>query len=97
MDAQVIAFPALPHEVARRAQALAEDSSNVRWTEHVLCRMDQRDITDRQALNAMRKGRAEARKDEGGSWEVVFTRRTAGRRVTVVAKVNGELIVVTVY
>lgn len=61
--------------------------------------MDEREITMRQALTTLRKGRIERgpEVDELGGWKVVLARHASGRQVRVVTVLaGGELVIVTV-
>lgn len=61
--------------------------------------MDEREITMRQALTTLRKGRIERgpEVDEFGGWKVVLVRYASGRQIRVVTVLaGGELVIVTV-
>lgn len=97
---QVFKFPfASRLEILNRVSELANETFNIHWTEHALERMDEREITMRQALSTLRLGNIEGNPepDEDGGWKLVLARRSAGTHVRlVVALDDDELYVVTV-
>ena len=95
-----IPFPAVRREgVLREVKELAKSTFNVGWTDHALKRLEDRGITTRQEPTTLRQGRLEAPPeiDQYGGWQVILIRRSAGRRVRVVAVLSEKrLRVVTV-
>ena len=86
--------------------ATAEDSDKIQWTNHAHERMEERDITSRQVLETLRRGkRIGLPKREDDEWKITLEKHHAGRRIRVVARMNvptredekDELIVVTVW
>lgn len=81
---------------------LARTSDNVGWSDHALDRMDERGITDKQALEVLRKGDIKGRIVNGnkvGEWKVKIVAPVKGSRevgvVTIVIK-DRRLLVKTV-
>lgn len=97
----VVPFRAVePKHVANRVHSLAQDTSNVVWTQHAIDRLDERGITTRQVLTTLRQGRAEGLPvlDENGGWKIRLAKRSAGQPVRVVASLRqNQVYVVTVY
>jgi len=93
--------PLPPKEALAQVRRRAEHSRNIAWTEHALDRMDEREVTSRQALRTMREGDIAGRivPDGDGEWKVAVKRRDAGRTVHVVMALSGDedLTVITVY
>ena len=48
--------PPSAHQLLAVVRRLAADSSNVRWTAHALGRLEERDVSDLDALRVLRKG-----------------------------------------
>ena len=83
-------WPELPKQLSREdaAKLVAEvlaDSANVQWSDHVLERMYERDITDMQVLQVMRRGTVVTDPKFGSyrNWEVSMEAHTAGDHVRV--------------
>lgn len=97
---KVTPFPFLGRrEVGNRVSELAKETFNIHWTKHALERMEEREVTMRQALSTLRLGNIEGNPepDKDGSWKLVLARRSAGTPVKlVVALDDDELYVVTV-
>ena len=95
-----IGFPFLGRrEILNRVSELAKETFNIHWTKHALERMEEREITMRQALSTLRLGHIEGdpEPDEDGGWKLVLARRSAGSPVRVVVSLDDdELYVVTV-
>ena len=92
-----VVFPG-PGHVVEHLQEMAK-KSDVRWTQHAMERMRERDITLTQALVALRSGvaKADPEVNEQGEWQVTLGKRCAGQRVRVVATLSGtEVSVLTV-
>ncbi len=78
---------------------LALDTTKIKWSNHALERMDERGITDKTALEVMRKGSAKREVEPGrvrGEWKVKMAYRTNGRREVgvVVITVRDECLLV---
>ena len=103
MTGAVLPFraPPSPREALAQVRRRAEHSRNIAWTEHALDRMDEREITSRQALRTIREGDIADRlvPDGEDEWKVTLKKRDAGRAVHVVVALSGDedLSVVTVY
>lgn len=99
-QSSVVQFPAIgPDRVVDRIRELARDTFNIQWTEHALEKLEERDVTTRQVLTTLRRGRAEGvpEAEEDGGWKVRLERRSAARRLRVVAVLSKDrIIVVTV-
>ena len=97
---KIIAFPFHGRrEILNRVSELANETFNIHWTEHACQRMEEREITMRQALSTLRLGQIEGNPepDEDGSWKLVLARRSAGTHVRLVVVLDDdELYVVTV-
>ena len=82
-------------------RAAAADSDRIGWSDHARARMEERNVTMRQALDTLRNGKIVSGPtlDEYGEWRVTLRKRSAGRatRVAVAIKEGGRnLTVVTV-
>ena len=85
--------------MVERIRGLAENSFNIRWSQHARDRMDERGITSREALETIRGGEIFGKiVPDDDEWKVTLKRRRAGRVVQVVLAVSdgGDLTVVTV-
>ena len=93
--------PPPPREALAQVRRRAEHSRNIAWTEHALERMDEREITSRQALRTIREGDIATRivPDGEDEWKVTLKKRDTGRTVHVVVALSGDedLTVITVY
>ena len=93
--------PPSPQEALAQVRRRAEHSRNIAWTEHALDRMDEREITSRQALRTIREGNIAGRivPDGENEWKVTPRKRDTGRTVHVVVALSGDedLTVITVY
>ena len=72
-----------PDQALRIIQELAVDTANIAWSRHARERMAERDITDRVALDVLRKGYVKGDVDPGdsaGEWKVKVCREVKGRR-----------------
>ena len=92
-----------PEVVRNTARALAQDTANIQWRNHAtLVRMPQRDITDKMALEVIRKGYVKGMVEPGrqaDEWVVKLALEMRnGREVGVVVSVVGgvQLRVITV-
>ena len=103
MTGAVLPFRAPPprQEALAQVRRRAEHSGNIAWTQHALDRMDEREITSRQALRTMREGGITDRivPDGEDGWKVTLKKRDTGRTVHVVVSLSGneDLTVITVY
>lgn|SRR5262249_2244813 len=94
--------PPRPELVGDAVRALAQDTANIQWRKHAQDRMVERDITDRMALEVMRKGYVKGVVEPGeraDEWKVKLAMEMRGRReVGVVVSVVGrtKLRVITV-
>lgn len=81
---------------------LAADTTNIKWSQHALERMAERGITDKLALEVMRRGSTKGEVETGkgrGEWKVKMAYRANGRRevgVVVVTVRSEGLLVKTV-
>lgn len=101
--ADIVPFP---QSLAKREalviiRAAATDSGRIGWSNHARARMEERDVTVRQALDTLRNGRIVSGPtlDEYGEWRVTLRKRSAGRltRVAVAIKRGSRnLTVITV-
>ena len=78
------------------------DSGNVIFTDHTWDRVDEREITREDTFMILERGfcQGQPEKNEKGNWQVVVTRRLAGRReagaVTIILENEESLIIRTV-
>jgi len=96
-------LPPRPEVVWDTARELAQDTANIQWRKHAaLDRMPKRDITDRMALEVIRKGYVKGVVEPGrqaDEWVVKLALEMRnGREVGVVVSVVGrvKLRVITV-
>ena len=103
---KVIRFPSEKRWVVERVRAIAEHGDRIQLTEHTSERMAYRDITSRQVLETLRRGkRMRLPQREGNEWKVILEKNHAGRWIRVVARIilaatedeKDELRVVTVW
>ena len=89
------------HQLEERVKRLALDTANLKHDHpHMRERMEERDISMRQVLQVIRNGSAEEdpARDQYGSWRLRMRMRVAGRRVSVVVAVHGDVVhLVTTY
>lgn len=99
---KAIAFKLRPETLRDLVRRLAEDSENVKWSVHALERMAERGITDKVALEVLRRGDVKGGIEPGqnpGEWKVKMVRMVKGRReagVVVLTVHNARLLVKTV-
>lgn len=97
-----VAFQPRPETIRDLIRRLAADTSNISWGAHALERMDERGITDRVAIEALRYGDLRGNIEAGnspGEWKAKMVRQVKGRRevgVIVVTVRNARLFVKTV-
>ena len=102
--ASIGSFPdrrGLSREVALAViRSVAQAAGSIGWSDHAREMLVERDISTRQALDTIRRGRMieGPTLDEHNEWRCKLVRRTAGRRVQVVVATDGDqsLTVVTV-
>ena len=79
----------------------ARKTGNILWTDHACERMEERDITGRQALRTIREGKIDGKivPDGEDEWRLTLKKRDAGRTVHVVVAISDreELTAITVY
>ena len=98
----LIEFRPRPEVIRDLVWRLAADTSNIKWSKHALLRMGERGITDRLAVETMRKGMPKGTVETGenpGEWKLKMTHRPTGRRevgVVVITVRNARLLVKTV-
>ena len=94
-------IPPSRQEALAQVRRRAEDSQNILWTQHARERMEERDITVRQALRTIKGGNIHDKivPDGEDEWKVTLKKRDAGPTVHVVVALSGDdsLIVITVY
>jgi len=78
-------------ELCRQVRRLAHNTNNIGWSDHILERMEERDISDHQVLTVLRTGDIEGDITPGrsaGEWKCKMVARIKGNRdvgvVTVV-------------
>ena len=100
MESAVIPFPDQRRSIVDRVRRLAEDSIDIHWSRHALERMDDREISMRQAIETLRRGELveDPMREDYGEWSIILAKRHAGRTIQVVAVITESdgLIVKTV-
>ncbi len=80
---------------------LSGSSANVIFTPHARKRMRQRDITDLQVLEVLRRGSVVQGEgpapDIHGNWKATFRKIVAGQEVSVAVALSNGIVVITVY
>lgn len=85
----VIAFGLSATQVANQIHKVAENTSNVFWTKHVLARMIEREISSRQVLSVLRMGKPDGKPElDDGDWKIALVKRCAGRPIRVIAALS---------
>ena len=103
MSGAVLPFRVPPsrQEALARVRDGARNTGNILWTDHVRERMEERDVTGRQALRTIREGNIDGKivPDGEDEWKLTLKKRDAGRTVHVVVALSDreELTVITVY
>lgn len=72
-----------PEAVRDLVRRLAADSSNVKWSRHALERMEEREITDKMALEVLREGMLKGDVEPGNGpdeLKVKMVRQIKGQR-----------------
>ena len=79
----------------------ARNTGNILWTDHARERMEEREITYRQALRTIWEGNIDGKivPDGEDEWKLTLKKRDAGRTVHVVVAISDgeELTVITAY
>ena len=92
--------------MVERVHAVAEHTDRIQWTKRARERMGERDITSRQVLETLRRGRqVRLPQREEDEWKIILEKNHAGRRIRVVVRMivpttedeKDELTVVTVW
>ncbi|MFT3907226.1 MAG: DUF4258 domain-containing protein [Steroidobacteraceae bacterium] len=89
-------------QARERVRAIAADSGNLRWSQHIRQRMEQRGFDDGDVLRVLRTGDVENAPSAGkepGEWKIKLTKTMSGGRVAgvlTVLLVGGKLRLVTV-
>jgi hypothetical protein len=98
----VLAFRPNPARLAKEVREMAAKSENVSFGEHARERMEERGITDREAIRVLRTGELRGDIETGtkrGEWKCKFVARIKGSReigVITIVLVNSRLFVKTV-
>lgn len=86
----------------KRIREIAQDSERIIWSNHAFDRVEERDITTRDALVVLRTGLLDDEIEAGrssGEWKCKMTKTMKGRRevgVVVIVIRDAELFVKTV-
>ena len=102
MPSSILPFrqPPSRQETLARVHGIATNTSRILWSEHARERMDEREISAREALVAIREGQIDGRivPDGDDGWKATLRRRHAGRtvRVGVAISDDDDLVVITV-
>lgn len=86
----------------KRIREIAKDDEKITWSDHAFDRIDERDITIRDALTVLLTGLIDGEIEQGrslGEWKCKMTKRMKGRReigVVVIIIKDEELFVKTV-
>jgi hypothetical protein len=79
-----------PHVFLKTVRDLAADSGNIRWSNHARKRFCERDISNRMAVNVLRKGRISGDIVAGkfaGEWKAKLVYPFPGKREVGVATI----------
>ncbi|WP_371931231.1 DUF4258 domain-containing protein [Nioella sp. MMSF_3534] len=82
-EQKVLPLRQRPHEFLRIVRRLAEDSTNIAWSEHARERFSERGITNRMALSVLRSGYISGDIVPGnrpGEWKAKLLYQIPGRR-----------------
>lgn len=102
MSGDVAAFKPRPGDLLEQIRKLASDSRNVKFSEHALDRMYERDITALDAMRVLLSGYIDGSIDAGknpGEWKCKIVGKRKGSRDIGVATIvmrTGKLYVKTV-
>jgi hypothetical protein len=97
-----VEFKPRPETIRALVWKLSANTDNISWSKHALERMAERDISDKYALDAMRRGMTKGAIEAGsnlGEWKVKMTHQAKGRRevgVVVITVRDKRLLVKTV-
>ena len=85
----------------KRIQALAADSENIKWSNHALARMNEREIFDVDVIRILCTGSivGDPEPADEGEWKCKFVKRIRGGRdagVVIILLPSGKLLVKTV-
>lgn len=101
MAAKVVRYEMKPQAFLDRVRTLAVSSENVFFTPHARKRMRQRDITDLQVLEVLRRGSVVQGEgpapDIHGNWKATLRKVVAGQDVNVPVALSEGAVVITVY
>ncbi len=77
---------------------LAEDSSNVYFSDHAMTRMEERGITTLDVISCLRNGLVTERPhtDVHGNWRCTLQHNISGDRVNVVAAIDEDKLIIIV-
>jgi hypothetical protein len=99
---RAIVFVPRPETVEARVRRLAAKTVNIKWSNHALARMNERGISDKFAVDALRNGSQRGPAEGGsniGEWKIKMVYQTRGRRevgVVVITVRDAYLLVKTV-
>lgn len=99
---KLVFFVPKPAAIRDMVRRLAQDTANIKWSTHALDRMEERGITDRVAVEVLRRGEIRGDIAPGksrGEWKLKMVREVKGRReagVVVIMVRNSTLFVKTV-
>ena len=102
MDENVFPFrqPPLREDALAKVREIAKESGRIYWTDHAGERMEEREISSRQALRTIQEGQIDGKivSDGRDEWKLTLKKRDAGQTVRVVVAMSGsgDLTVVTV-
>ncbi|WP_298259896.1 DUF4258 domain-containing protein [Bradyrhizobium sp.] len=101
-QANVVSLVPRAETVGELVRKLAADTTKIKWSAHAFERMSERGITDKTALEVMRKGSPKGKVEAGrerGEWKIKMAYRPNGRRevgVVVITVRTERLLVKTV-
>ena len=97
-----LVFKPRPETIRDWIHQLSTDTANIKWSNHALERMNERDISDKFVVEALRKGMVKGEVEAGqspGEWKVKMAHRVKGRRdvgVVIITLRDSHLLVKTV-
>ena len=103
MSGNILPFriPPSRQEALAKVRNGARSTGNILWTDHARERMEEREISYRQALRTIWEGNINGKivPDGEDEWKLTLKKRDAGRTVHVVVAISDreELTVITVY
>jgi Domain of unknown function (DUF4258) len=98
----IVQFRPLPAQLLQTVQAISADSSNVKFSNHALDRMEERGITTLDTLRVLRSGDIKGSIEAGnnkGEWRCKITKQMKGAReigVVTIVMSAGRLFIKTV-